>query len=503
MHTLFSKTFLIAAMLVSQTACASPLRKGGELERQEHASIIKELKTTSDGKKLIRIISDENHEVPDPTRPELIELPNGQKKYVIGFSGQNIMMLDNLEQLVAGGIKPVHNVMLVNKYGHQYGGEIDPVSAKPYGYAFDSSTWDVGVFKYVKADGSTGLKVLAGAMGTATDGKPLLIKDGHNNTRQRLFFEGEFRETPSGFKLFASNPMAPLNKGTPVKGNWIEKNAKGKITFSHGYGGEPVTLQNGDLFVDHRGWVPFVHETVVEQREEQRADGSINKIPYRTAVVVTYFNKTLSKVMQPTKIIFDVFKSNGVVWAAANRPTAGPLVEGAHIEIQHQGKPVQSMSDVKKLQARGEKLDFQMLFSAGEYFGHYGSYMAYSQGNLENFKAMTDDKGELLDITAPLRVLFTWIGRPVSFHVGNQEYLMLHGVDRSSLPEGIKLDQRPQHHEWQYFKRQEMIVPIERTFENGMMKLKIKDDSGLIERLKQYRPRKISLRVPMEHSPAA
>jgi hypothetical protein len=118
--------------------------------------------------------------------------------------------------------------------------------------------------------------------------------------------------------------------------------------------------------------------------------------------------------------------------------------------------------------------------------------MAMAHGGLDNVKPVVDEKGELVDITAPLRVLFTWIGRPVSFHVGTQEYLLIHGVDRSSLPEGITLDQRPKDNEWQYFKRQEIVVPIERTLEKGIMKIRLKDDSGLIEKLKQYTPRKVS-----------
>jgi hypothetical protein len=478
-------SLFVTALLASQFALSATL------DRAEQIQIIKSLKQPSTAGDFVRIVTDADHEVPDPTRPESIELPNGEKKFVIGFSGQNIMMLNSLEELVRGGTKDVQEVILTNKFGFRYGGETDS-SGRPLGYAFDSSTWDVGVFKYPKPDGTTGLRVVAGAMGTGTDGKPFLIKDGYNNTRSRLFFEAEFRQTPDGYRLFAGNPTSPLNKETPKDGNWIQKDENGKVIFSHGYGGEPVTLLNGELFVDSRGYVPFVHETVVEQRETVDRDGSVHKIPYRTALVVTYLDKTLSKVMEPTKIILDVFKPDGSVYAAAQRPTAGPLVEGAHVEVQFNGKPLESMAQVRDLQKSNKQIDFQILFSAGEYFGTYGSYMAMGFGGFDNVKPMVDDKGELVDITAPLRVLFTWIGRPVSFHVGAQEYLLIHGVDRSSLPEGITLDQRPKDNEWQYFKRQEIVVPIERTLEKGIMKIRLKDDSGLIEKLKQYTPRKVS-----------
>ena len=488
MKNLVHTLLFTGSLLLAETSCATHSNPAQELPKSEHQRIIRELKKVAPEGDYVRIVTNEDHEVPDPTKPLLIDLPNGQKKYVIGFSGQNIMLLDSLETFVKGGAFRVGKVDLLNKNGHPYGGEIDPATGRPFGYAFDSSTWDVAVFRYKNPSGETKLKVLAGAMADDESGRPLLIKDGHNNTRQRLFYDAEF----VGTKLVASNPKAPLNPGLPVDGNWIERDAGGKIIFSHGYGGEPITLANGDLYVDERGWVPFVHETVVEQREERDADGTIHKIPYRTAIVVTYLDQTLSKIMRPAEIIFDVFKPDGKVWAAANRPTAGPLVEGPHIEVQHNGKAVESLAQLRALRKKRSDLGFQMLFSAGEYFGTYGSFMAYSEGDLHHMKAVTNDQGELSDLTAPLRVLFTWIGRPVSFHVGDQEYLLIHGVDRSALPPGIDLDQIPEPHEWQYFRRQEIVIPVERYMEKGIRKIRMKDDSGLIEMLKKYTPRKVS-----------
>lgn len=479
-----SKLTLLYLLIFTQInlACAHTFQKENLLSREEHKKIIQGLKKSSPSNQRIYVLTDENEEVPDPTRPLPLVLPNGQKKFVIGFSGQNIMLVNSLQDLIFGGLKNTGKVELLNEFGYPYGGEINPANGQPWGYSQDSSTWDVAIFKYPKDNGEMGLKVLAGAMGTGEDGKPFLIRDGYNNTRQRIFFDAEFR----GQKLHASNPKAILNSGKPVNGNWIQRNSKGEVIFSHGYGGEPVTLLNGDLFVDHRGWVPFVHETVVEQKNVP------HPIPYRTAIVVTYLDKTLSKVMAPAKIIFDVFRRDGRIWKAAERPTAGPLVEGPHIEVQHNGKAIESAAEIEALKKKGAKLDYQMLFSAGEYFGFYGSYMAYSRGNLESFEPVVDNNGELLDITAPLRVLFTWIGRPVSFHADGKEYLIIHGVDRLSLPEGFVLDQVPKGHEWPYFKRQEILVPVEREMKKGLPVLKIKDDSGLIELLKKYVPRKVS-----------
>lgn len=490
-------SFLFAvSFLLMETSCASLNPVNQELSRADHKRIIHDLKRPADSGKYVRIVTDEDHEVPDPTRPLVVELPDGRKTFVIGFSGQNIMMIDSLEKLVRGGTYPVSKVDLKNESGFNYGGEIDPATGRPLGYAFDSSTWDVAVFRFKNSQGQTKLKVLAGAMATGAEGKPLLIRDGHNNTRQRLFFDAEFRISGNSFRFYAHSPKAPLNPGLPKDGNWIERDERGKIIFSHGYGGEPITLQNGDLFVDERGWVPFVHESVVEQRKGRADDGSIYKIPYRTAIVVTYLDATLSRIMMPAETVFDVFRPDGKIWKAANRPTAGPLVEGPHIEVQYAGKAVQSMAELRALRAKRADLGFQMLFSAGEYFGHYGSYMAYSQGDLHHMKAMTDDSGELVDITAPLRVLFTWIGRPVSFQVGDQEYLLIHGVDRSALPEGIVLDTLPKPREWQYFRRQEIVIPVERYLDKGLHKLRMKDDSGLIEKLMKYKPRKVSLHIP-------
>lgn len=491
MKNAFHTLLFAGSVLMTETSCAT-LPRRMELSRPEHQKIVSELKRPALSGNHVRIVTDENYEVPDPTKPLLIDMPDGKKKYVIGFSGQNIMLIDSLEKLVKGGTFPVEKVDLLNENGHPYGGEIDPATGRPFGYAFDSSTWDVAVFRYLDPQGRMKLKALAGAMATGSDGYPLLIKDGHNNTRQRLFFDAEFRPSDNRYRLLAMNPKAPLNPGLPKDGNWIEHDQNGNVIFSHGYGGEPITLANGDLYVDERGWVPFVHETVVEQRNERQSDGSVHKIPYRTAIVVTWLDQTLSKIMKPAEIIFDVFRPDGKIWKAAHRPTAGPLVEGPHIEVQFEGKPVKSLAELKSLRSKSASLGFQMLFSAGEYFGHYGSFMAYSQGDLSHMKGLTDEKGELEDITAPLRVLFTWIGRPVSFHVGDKEYLMIHGVDRSSLPPGIELDQLPKPHEWQHFRRQEIVIPVERYMDKGLRKLRMKDDSGLIETLRKYIPRKVS-----------
>lgn len=495
-----SKSLSIFAILTlcTQIACAQT-QSSRVLERVEHQHITSELRKESASDKQVHIITDGHRGVADPTRPELITLPDGKKKYVMGFSGQQIMMVDSLKELIHGGIKPVHAVNLINAFGFPYGNEIDPETGREIGYDFDSSTWDVSLFKFKNNSGETKLKVLAGAMGDDESGKPLLNRDGHNNTRQRLFFDAEFIKLAgtNEFTLHASKPKAILNAGKPVDGNWVQTNAQGKVIFNHGYGGEPITFLNGDLYIDERGYVPFLHEMVVEQRniKDPRAPGGEWKIPYRTAIVLTYLDKTLSKVMEPAKIIFDVYKPDGSIWAAAQRPTAGPLVEGPHIEVRANGKPVESLAEMKALRKKKTRIDYQMLFSAGEFFGHYGSYMAISKGNFNSFKPVLDEKNELLDITAPLRVLFTWIGRPVSFHVDGKEYLLLHGVDRSSLPEGIKLDQLPQGHEWQYFKRQEIVVPVERYLENGVEKIRLKDEAGLIEYLKKFTPRKVS-KVP-------
>ncbi len=496
-------SFVLAMTFLSQSCFAKVCSQQSPctLDRSDHKKIMSDLKKYHPSGNKVRLVSDQD--VPDATRPELIEFPNGEKKYVVGFSGQSIMIFDSLSKFVKGGLNPVHKVNLRNEFGYKYGGEIDPATGKPFGYSFDSSTWDLAIFKFKKPDGKTALKLLAGAMATGPDGRPYMIKDGWNNTRQRTFFDAEFVPVKSTYKLEASNPKTVLNKVLPEDGNWIQRDEKGNVVFSHGYGGEPITFQNGDLMVDHRGWVPFVYETIVEQKEvpDPHAPGGLRKLPYRTAIVVAYLDKTLSKVMEPAKIIFDVYKESQTVWAAAKRgPTEGPLVEGPHIEVQHDGKPVQSQEEFKKLLSKGADIEYEMLFSAGEYFGHYGSYMATSKGSLHAFKPVLNKDGELEDITAPLRVLFTWIGRPVSVRADGKEYLLMHGVDRSSLPEGITLDVRPKDHEWQHFKRNEFVVPVERYLENGVRKMRIKDEGGLIELLKKYKPRRVSSvrAVPVE-----
>jgi hypothetical protein len=487
------------AILTSGMAEAAVLCGGVHLDkvtytvvsRDKHKSILNNLmQKHKEGEYGPRVKTDGSRETPDPERPFPIVLPNGQKKFLIGLSGQNIILVDSLAEYARGGLETVHKIELYNENGYRYGGEVDPKTGKEIGYALDSSTWDVALVRVDLPNGKFRYKVLAGAMGNDATGKPLLIAGLHS--RRRVIFDAEFKEQPAGsrnYVLVATNPKSPLTAVQPTEGNWVQKDANGKVVFHHGYGGGPITMPNGELFKDERGWVPFIHEIVWEQRlvpDPTQKDG-VRKTPYRTVIAVTYMDPTLNTVMEATKPIFDVYKPNGEMWAAANRPYWGPLVEGGHIEVQFNGKALQSMAQVDLLRRNGRQVDFQMLFSAGEYYSYYGSFLAYSKGSLEQFKPVLNSKGELDDFTESLKPFFTWLGRPVSFHDENGvEYVSVHGVPRSTVPANILLDRKlEKDSDWQHFKRRVIVFPVDRTNENGVSKIRIKDNTGFLDLLKK------------------
>jgi hypothetical protein len=494
-------SLLISSALIASSGSAAPLCSEvhkAVLQREEVQEIVAQLQQPlRPGEIGVRLLSNAPFDVADPARPLEITLPNGKNKVVIGLSGQNLMMSDSWEDLVRGGLQKIYKIDLYNEFGHKYGGETDPQTGQAIGYAFDSSTWDTSLIRIRNADGSLSYKVLAGAMANDSSGRPLLITKG-SNTRERKIFDAEFKEIPEGsgeFRLVATNPHSLFNKGLPKDGNWVEVDAKGHFIFNHGYGGEPVTLLNGDLFVDERGWVPVAIDTVWEQKvvADSSAPGGLRKTPYRTVIAVGYMDQTLSEVKQAPQIIFDVYKQNGSVFKAAERPFYGPLAEGPRITIKSLGRALRSMAEVIFMRAQGKSIDAEMLLSAGEYYAKYGSFMANSKKDLHSFKPLKLSDGELDDLTSELAPLFTWEGRPVSFYVGRQEYLLIHGVSRASIPRGIPLDVKiDDPKQFKEFHRQVILVPVMRRKQNGFDKIYIKDNTGLLQKLAQFRPLKTS-----------
>lgn len=494
---------LFATVALAQGSIAAPKH---EMARETEKTVIKILeKPLAPGKVGPAILTDGSTETPDPTRPIPVTLPNGQKKYLVGLSGQHVVLVDHLTDL-ASGQKQLVEVDLYNENGHQYGGEIDPITHDPIGYALDSSTWDITVVHAKNEhDDGTHMVILAGAMGNDENGKPLLISEGMTSRRRVFFHNVKFEDDSKGaYKLVARAPTSPLTKIQPPKNEWVVKDKKGNFLFNHGYGGEPVMLPNGDLYIDERGWVPVIHESVIEQRMLPNSKGNVRMVPFHTVLAVTYMDPTLTKVMQPAKSILDVYKPDGSVWAAARRPHIGPLVEGAHIEVQFKGQTLKSMPAVEAIRKAGGKLEFEMMFSAGEYYAHYGSFIARASGLPETFKPVVNKHNELLDITEPLKVLFVGAGRPALYTDENgQKNLLMHGAARSDFPETMELNVPIQNNaDWKYFQRRLLNVPVELVSYNGVSALRPVDNSGLIRKLTKYTPREQKQPKPKADLPA-
>jgi hypothetical protein len=423
-----------------------------------------------------RIITKESFETPDAERPYPITLPNGETKYVVGLSGQSILMVDRLSDL-SGGVQKVIRVELYNENGHRYGGEINPRTGEPYGYALDSSTWDCAIFAVKNADGTVSYKGLAGAMGNYKNGKPFIMVGKHLHSRRRIVFDVEFKQVNGEWTAVFTNPKDILNKGTPGHRVWLEPGV-----FNHGYGGGPITLLNGEVFAGRDGLPIMVYEQVTEQRIVYDPKLKRNKpIPYRTSIVKAKVDPEFSKLMEEPKIILDVFKPDGTIFKAAERPSNGPLFEGGHIEVQYKGKPVKSMDEVREIYARGEDVDFQMVFSGGEYFAKYGSFQAYAKGDLMNMKPIVEKNGEVYDFTEELSELFIGTGRPVTYYDEHgQEMVLFHGYNKTELPKDISLEKIPEAGQ-----RKILSSPVERVIENGVSKIRLKDNTGLMKKLRK------------------
>ncbi len=495
--------FTIFAIAFSLRVIAAPCDRallGQALSKKQVAEITARLRTPlKSGQHGVRIITDEVEETPDPDRPLQFTLPNGKTKYMIGFSGQKAIYVDNLKNLFEGGIHRTQPIELFNRNGYQYGVEVDPATGKKIHYAHNSSLWDIYAVPYKKADGSPAIKMFAGGMGDYASGpkagQPLMPGDGFM-TRQRLFFEGEFQYKAGninngldGFTLIGSGPYAPLNRLTPRQGQWILKDRHG-TGFQHGYGGGPVTLANGDLYTTKEGWVPFIHESVIEQKRIRSADGNIQVLPFLTVQSVTYLDPTLTQVMSPTRTIWSPIRADGTVFEAALRHewSGSPLTEGLHVNPKSSGKVIGSAEELAEIRARGDEIILDGMHSHGEYYGEYGGSGIKFDENFESAKPLVDEHGEIEDFLKPLAPIFAWRGRPCSTFIDGQEYVMAHAVDRSKIPSGILMNRMPKKGEdWVHFNRQIIAFPIERYMLNGSEHIRIKDNTGLLELLSKYR----------------
>lgn len=450
----------------------------------------------------VRIITDEPEETPDPDRPLKFTLPNGAVKYMIGFSGQKAMYVDDVREIFQGGIKKTQPIHLFNQNGIQYGVEIDPDGKKIH-YAYNSSLWDIYAVPFKSpATGEMTIKIFAGGMGNYSEGEkaghPMVVRDG-SQTRQRLFFDGKFQQQPEyedngmgGYVLTGINPIAPLNRLTPQPGKWILKDRHG-TGFQHGYGGGPVTLANGDLYTTKEGWVAFIHESVIQQKIIRFPNGTKVTMPYLTVQSVTYLDPTLTTVMAPARTIWSPVRPDGTVYQAAIRHSlqGSPLTEGLHINPMVDGRPIESAEELARLRAEGKEIVMDGMHSHGEYYAEYGGSGIKFKEDFSDPRPIVDEFGEIEDFLKVLSPIFTWRGRPVSTFIDGQEYVMAHAVDRANIPEGVPMNVMPASENWVHFNRQIIAFPIERYMLNGSEHIRIKDNTGLLEYLARYQAAQI------------
>lgn len=459
-----------------------------QIERAHAEHLIRQMsKPHAPGQHGVRLISWNGTETPDPDHPIPIQFPDGQK-WVMGLSGQSILVADRLSDFNGSQRLDPVKIRLVNRNGFPYGEEIE--DGVPVDYTVGSTAWDAFVVGITGPKGIQELKIFAGTMGDDAYGRPLLQRDSlARPTRQRTVFDAKFIPQPDGTHVLTGyNPRTFFGYQTPTGKNWLLKDGSGITRFAHGYGGGPMVLENGELYLNPNGYLEMYHEEVVEER-----DGW----PYRTAIIRTFLDPIRMQAVGERKIVLDVFKpSRGsnekkVAYAATKRLDGGFLIEGSHVQALIRGVPARSMDEIRSAREKGIQITLRMVASPGDYFSTYGSAMAIADAESSSFRYVEDGHGELYDFLKDLRPLFTWMGRPVLYvDEFNQEMVAFHGVPRTSLPDEIPLDIFPHDPKtFARFKRGILTSPIEPIRINGAQGIRLKDNTGLLKRLRNFAPR--------------
>ncbi len=435
-----------------------------------------------------RLITDQFTETPDIDKPVWVTLPDGKKAAFLGLSGQQYLLVESIDQLARGGIVQPRKIKMLNERGFPYGEDYDPVTKEKIPYALDSSTWDASAVQAYDEIGRPVLKLLAGAMANGGNGKPLLIQQKNAaQTRRRVVFHQVtwVEESPGQWTLIASQPRSPFFTKVMRDGRWSEFDADGTPQMIHSYGGGVVKLANGESYGDKDGNFHWAGDGVFEVR---KVIGAKEKewayTPYSSGMYMAKLDPTLNKVIESPHVVLDAYKEDGSVFAEAERPGIGPLVEGGHIEprvILEDGttREIRSVEDLKDIRRRGLKEYMVMVGSQGPYNKDYGSFQANAPAGTTDFKMVVNENGELKNITEDFNVITYATGRPVIVYgESGQAYIMWHGDER--LDRTGKLAD---------LSRQIWMAPVQIKVVDGVETYEILDNTGLLEELRTYKPR--------------
>ena len=297
--------------------------------------------------------------------------------------------------------------------------------------------------------------------------------DEYNYTRSRHGFSISMengRETwRSRGSLSHNRPKATLHPRR--EGEWLNEN------HQHGYGGRPLMDDEGYVLM-HDGTPWMVFERITEMNEFRCEKGLRHTLPWKTEVVarrmktpfeffrkgeITWHGKDGSEEV----LIATVDNDNGVPFPATDRHGLGYLFEGFNLFE-------------KPIEIGGERY-WIGTGSPGNYVEDYGVVLGFrreADGPIGRYTLATCEEGDLDNCARGFAENYglTWTGRAdIFFDEKAQPWAILHAVDYDNLPPGFPKTGWPPAHQFDYYFRNQFVVPIEFVIKNGMPTIQFVD----------------------------
>lgn len=295
----------------------------------------------------------------------------------------------------------------------------------------------------------------------------------YNYTRSRHGFTIAMengRETwRSRGSLSHNRPRAAMDPRR--EGEWLNEN------HQHGYGGRPLMNEEGYV-IFHDGTPWMIYERVTEMNEWRCERDFRHTLPWKTEVVARrmktpyeFFRKGErtwhGKDGAQEILLVSVNNKQGVPYPATDRHGMGYLFEGFNVASE----PVRI----------GDRSYWVGTGSPGNYVEEYGVVLGYrpaEEGPIGRYTLATGDDGDLENSAREFAANYglTWTGRADLFFDNEmQPWVIMHAVCKDTLPNGFPLAGWPKPEEFEYYFRNQYIVPVELVEKNGRPSLRFLD----------------------------
>jgi hypothetical protein len=383
-----------------------------------------------------KFLTDGSYDTADPSAPIQVQLSDGQKVWMIIFSGGSVIYANSLEEFLRGGTHTLHDIEFLYRDGTK-------VTTKPY--RIKAAPWDPDL-AFFRSDAGFQVVGYAGMMEKCRgDIEPTRARD--NWTRTRHAFQVEvWHDGAAGEVHQLWKDLGSVQGHRPCEHNdnpWLGPG------HAHGYGSH---------YIEDRYGKPFLFFD--EVTEQKRVNGA--PVPYRTEILFRQLDETRTRAIGPKEVALKVtrFDLPERPFKAARRSIGGFLIEGPHLIETNVGG-----------------LEYYlMFFSAGDAFtDQYGSYYAYrpkSEGFNGPFTAAVDSDGELINITQSLssKIDATWgIGHPNPFkdEQGNI-WIACHAILKQDIPDNeTKSGWPPTYEELIKRARRSLLIPLALELRDG------------------------------------